>query len=83
LLPAPPPIRHDGGVRALAVADADCHRCQMIDSAALHRRWHAWPSSAVVLGLALAASKGFGLRPGSTRPSAPSEKRHIPEESII
>jgi hypothetical protein len=55
----------------------------MIDSTTLHRRRHAWPSPAFVLGLALATSKGFGLRPGHARPSAPPENRHILVQSII
>jgi hypothetical protein len=55
----------------------------MIDSSALHRRWHVWPSPAVVLGLALATSKGFDLRPGQARPSAPPDRRHIAVKSII
>jgi hypothetical protein len=32
----------------------------MVDFTVLHRRSHVWPSPAFVLGLALAASKGFG-----------------------
>jgi hypothetical protein len=55
----------------------------MIDSTTLHRRWHAWPSPAFVLGLALAASKRCGLRPRQARPSAPPENRHTAVESII
>ena len=35
--------------------------------------WHVWPSSACVLGLGLATSKAFGLRPWPTRPPAPPE----------
>jgi hypothetical protein len=35
--------------------------------------WHVWPSSAGVLGLGLATSKAFGLRPWPTRPAAPPE----------
>jgi hypothetical protein len=53
----------------------------MVDSAALHRRVHVWPSPAVLLGLALATGKGFDLRPRQTRPSAPPEKRHTTVES--
>jgi hypothetical protein len=55
----------------------------MIDSAVLRRRWHAWPSPAFVLGLALATSKGFGLRPRQARPSAPADRRHTAVESSI
>jgi hypothetical protein len=55
----------------------------MSDPTALHRRWHRWPSPGFVLGLALTASKGFGLRSRPARPSAPSDKRHTAVESLI
>jgi hypothetical protein len=55
----------------------------MVDCTVLHRRWHVWPSPAFVLGLALATSKGHGLRPRQARPPTPPENRHTAEESTI